>query len=562
MSVAQKEAKRFKKIQADHKELVRKVFRNMGCKRFGKLSDKEFTFGQTSDFDDVYTLENVIFCIEYTATKSSKVGDHLKPKKIVYDNIENDPAGFAALLCSMDPEFKSSFEQHYDHDQAIVKIVYCSRYQFESKYKSIVPNPIYLDYPLARYFASTALSIKVSALPEFLDFVSIDEASVGKDGVFEKVNSKNEFEGALLPHAGASLPAGFEVVSFYIDPASLLHRVYVFRKGGWRNSHSVYQRMVSKSKIDEMRKYLRSEKRVFLNNIIAVLPSDTDIVEVEGQAQGAATQQPRIVTVSLPRRTNSIGLIDGQHRTYSYYKSVSDDPDIAKLRSKQNLLVTGIRFPKNYPESDRQKFEANLFKEINTKQTKVKSDLIQSIDLVLDPFKGTSVATRVLDELANSGGPLDSYIAQYFFDTDKLKKASIISYALQQLVRLDSEESLITVWGDEVNKNKLKDRSGSALDVYVAFCVEQIDIMLSSIKSCVDEHRWTTDKDVPDRVITTTKINAFLILMRKLIASGIPINEKFLKDKLSELDGFEFNAFHSSRYAMMASEMYDKYFKI
>ena len=69
-----------------------------------------------------------------------------------------------------------------------------------------------------------------------------------------------------------------EIISFYIDAESLLKRAYVLRQEGWRKKENVgyYQRMLDAKKIVSMRRYLSSERRVFINNIITTI-SENDI---------------------------------------------------------------------------------------------------------------------------------------------------------------------------------------------------------------------------------------------------------------------------------------------
>ena len=106
-------------------------------------------------------------------------------------------------------------------------------------------------------------------------------------------------------------------------------------------------------------------------------------------------------------------MVDGQHRTYAYFEDASDDQEIAKLRLRQNLLVTGIIYPEGTSSADREKFEARLFLEINANQTTAKSNLKQAIGLILDPFAPESIAARVLDTLDRGTGPLSGQAERY-----------------------------------------------------------------------------------------------------------------------------------------------------
>jgi hypothetical protein len=154
----------------------------------------------------------------------------------------------------------------------------------------------------------------------------------------------------------------------------------------------------------------------------------------------------RPVIVQIPDRINTVGLIDGQHRTFAYFEANPDDDEILNLRRRQNLLVTGIIYPKGLSSQSREIFEASLFLEINSTQTNAKSNLKQSINVILKPFAEESIATRVLSSLDRSSGPLSGFIERYWFDEHKLKTTSIVSFALKPLVKLNGNDTLFRRW--------------------------------------------------------------------------------------------------------------------
>lgn len=554
------EERKQKKIQSSHKNLVRGVFRSTGFKRILGLADKEFIFdGQATDFDDVYINENILVCLEYTVT--STVSAHLKPKKIVYDKIDSDPVGFCQFLCDLNEDLKDELLSKYNADEVIVKIVYCSLNAVEASLKENVPNPKYLDYAELRYFANLTDCTKKTAQHELYDFLEISPTLIGAGGKIGVASELENYNGSLLPESNSNFDKGFKVVSFYVDPDALLKRSYVLRKDGWRDSHNLYQRMISKPKIEAIRKHLRVNKRVFVNNIIATLPDDTRIVNAKKETvDPAKITKTQPVTIQLPRRSNSVGLIDGQHRTYSYYEAVNDDADIAKLRVKQNLLVTGIIYPEGISDAEKEKFEARLFLEINSTQTNAKSNLKQAIGLVLEPFSAESIATRVIGELDRSSGPLNGWVERYWFDKNKLKTTSIVSYGLRPLVKTSGEDSLFHLWGDAQKQNMVEIEDTAVLIKYVEFCVQEINKLLIAVKLTSKPGSWTTDKNVEGRMLTTTNINAILICLRLLIEHGKTAEIDGYKASLSDLKSFKFKDYHSSQYNRMAEAIYEKYF--
>jgi hypothetical protein len=221
------------KIKADHRSIIRTILRGAGFRRIVGVADKEFTFeGQKSDFDDIFIYENVVLLMEYTTTQPSGVGDHLKPKKIIYDKIDGNPLGFLDFMNTKFVDSADQLKTNYHKSKIILKIVYCSRYEFEEHYKKNVPNPAFFDYPAVRYFSSVVDAIKKSALPELMHFLGIDWDRVGNNGQIAISSPGNKYPGSLLPEAHSNFDDGYKVVSFYADPESLLKTAYVLRKDG------------------------------------------------------------------------------------------------------------------------------------------------------------------------------------------------------------------------------------------------------------------------------------------------------------------------------------------
>ncbi|MES0055183.1 DGQHR domain-containing protein [Mesorhizobium sp. M0078] len=559
LSLAQREKL---KTERTHAPYIRSIFVQSGFKRIGSATETEVLYdGQSSDFDDVFVFENILILVEYTTSQSSDVGSHLKNKKIFYDKILSNGPKFVAVFKNLFPEINESSLKNYINGKCLVRIVYCSLYAFEERHKNNVEGPRYLDYPSVRYFREVTSAIKMTARYELFDFLAIDYTKVGSNGILSTSVVKNAYHGSMLPEAHSNFNPGYKIVSFYADPQSLLRRSYVLRKDGWKTSINLYQRMIDKRKIESIRKYLKRERRVFVNNMIVTLPDETKLLDdQEDTVDPSKIDSTSPVTIQIPERANSVGLIDGQHRVFSYYESAIDDPDIAVLRNQQNLLVTGIIYPKGIPVQEKEKFEAKLFLEINSTQTNAKSDLKQAIGIILDPFSVEAIATRVVAALGVSGGPLSGEIGTYFYESNKLKTTSIVSYAMKSLVKVGGAGSLYSIWSRQGKDDMLKDGDTTKLDEYVKFCVAQINMFLSAVKSNVSNETWTADKSVPLHLITTTYVNAFLISIRILIALGKNGDFLHYKEALSDLHSFPFADYRSSQYNRMAQRLVGQYF--
>jgi DGQHR domain-containing protein len=555
------------KLQAatkrDHIKLVRRIFAATDYTRLTKIADKEFKYlGSTSDFDDVFLFQNVLVLAEYTISQESNVAAHLKNKKILYDKILSDPSKFIVFLREKFPTLDhalkgSEFEPHHFR----VRIVYCSRYQLKASTKDDVPEVKYLDYNVVRYFESVSRTVRKSARFELFQFLGLEPKDVGHRVIDPGSYPTTTYAGSVLPEGHSHFGTGFKVVSFYMDPEALLERCYVLRRYGWRVESLPYQRMISKKKVETVRKYLLDKNRVFVNNIIVTLPSETKLLDEDNETikvnSITKTQPSRI---QLPKQFNSIGIIDGQHRIFSYHEGGSHDDQIKKLRMQQNLLVTGIIFPRSYGDHDRAKFEATLFLEINSNQTNAKSELKQEIGLMLRPFAAESIAKRVVTSLNDGHGALSGEFERYFYDKDKIKTTSVVSYGIRPLVNFASEESLFRLWKHPNKKDLLSEENEDALTNYVEFCVAEINYIFAGAKARIPQERWTADRKVPKRFLTTTNINGLIGCLRRLVKAKAlkPVPQYIMS--FEDLANFNFSKYKSSQYNRMAEDLYQTYF--
>ncbi|MBS0297944.1 MAG: DGQHR domain-containing protein [Proteobacteria bacterium] len=555
------EKRRLAKVKNDHIRTVRSVFRNAGFDRAPEVANQEIKWGaQAGEFDDAFVSENVILLVEYTTSQSSDVPSHLKNKKILFSKILAEPKDFLKYLREKFIDFDGRLGKAFHTDKYIIRIIYCSLNNYDQNIKQIVAEPVYLDFPELKYFEKLASILKLSCRAELLSFLMIEPLEVANKGVFLKKTESHVLEGSILPESSSGFPPGFKIVSFYVDAASLLSRAYVLRRDGWRGSFQAYQRMVSGPKIEAIRKKLKTDHQVFVNNLIATLPSDVHPEKADGTTVDIATLvETSPVKIRLPSRPNSIGMIDGQHRLYSYYETRDDDPEIAKLRRDQNLLVTGIIYPEDVNQSDQERFEAKLFLSINSNQTNAPTALRQAIEVVLEPYSPTAIGRQVIQRLASSG-PLSGHVENYFFDKGKLKTSSIVSFGLGPLLKLGGTDSLFSIFSHPEKADISSGKAQEALDDYLQFSASKINIFLNAVKANIAPNRWTTDRHEKDRMIVVTYINSFLITIRHIVQAGGEIEFDYLKSSLKGIDNFDFKAYHSSQYARLAEKLFQTHF--
>jgi len=558
-SAAEKEQDR---IRRTHFREVRSIFSICGFKRIPSASDKEFTFdGTTSDLDDVFIYENIIVLSECTVAQND-ISGHLKKKKVLYDKITKDPPAFLSFLCGAFPDFAAAKGVKYQPHHLKVIILYCSRYPVKGELKDEVPGVRYLDYNIVRYFKSISDRVKHSARYELFNYLGLSHKDIGASTISPAAIPKLSYKGSILPEGQSHFPKGYKVVSFYVDPAALLERCYVLRKDGWSDDAGLYQRMISHKKIESIRRYLLSKKRVFINNIIVTLPNSTQLTNDDGKTlDPAKIQQTEPGNILLPHEYNSIGLIDGQHRVFSYYEGGRDEAQISLLRVQQNLLVTGVIYPSNISKTDRSKFEATLFLEINATQTNAKSDLKQAIGVLLQPFSQDSIARRIVNSL-NEKGPLSDEFERYFYDKGKIKTTSIVSYGLKQLIKLSGEDTLFKVWQHPSKDQLVEKPTDSLAQEYINFCATEINVFMSAIRNSLPPDRWTADSKVKGRMLTTTILNGFIICLRLLVEHKKLYSFETYKNKFaaSDLSKFSFSTYKSSQYRKLGDALYDKYF--
>ncbi len=538
--------------------------------RLIKSDGVEFTFkNRTGEIDALFVHENIVIVAEYTVGQPDS--GHVGKKALLWGLIRNHAEDWIEHLRETYPEFASHFDKNpYEASDYRVKICYLSKNAVSDEIESILSDVTFIDETRFRYFDALAKTIHKSARFELFKFLDLEFKEVGRE-VLDTSNRAKKFVGHLLPENFSSFPKGFKVVSFYADPGTLLTMAYVLRRDSWRDADATYQRVLMKGRMTEMRRYLTTQKRVFVNNIIVTLPSDTalnDLTSSQKNLSEDAQKQVRPVTVGVPFRSNTMGIVDGQHRIFCYHEGTDNyEGGIKKLRSRQNLLVTGVIYPEHYSDSEKQRFEARLFLEINDKQKKAKSELKQSIELILNPYSNTSIAKQVIQRL-NVGGALRGMLQTNYFDPPSyIRTTSIVSYGLRPLVRLDEVATLFAAWG-EAGKSELlaAQKSGAVsaatdalLEKYVDFCVVSINDLLIAARKNMPS-KWRLAEKPKDRQLSPTLINGLLLCMRLLIERKRLYAAQTYETKLGAIDTFPFSRYRSSSWAALGEKLYAEYF--
>lgn len=575
------------KEQRTQEREIRKIFSDLGFHRIPRVSGKDIIYKErTTELDDIFVCENLILITEYTISK--KTGEHLKNKSIFYNKILGNEKDFIEFILNESKLF--SFREYYEAkikgkysiNQLRLKIVYCSKNPIANEHKSNAKGVAFFDFNIVQYFKSLAKTIKKTGKYELCDFFNISFEEFGENILKNDDSARSTYFAHILPEEKSSFKEGYKIISFYIDAESLMRRAFVLRQEGWRKRENIgyYQRMFNSSKMTKMRKYLVEKERVFINNIIATISEDKIRLldknenEIEITENGdfkfkeiSNTGKVEPARIEILDEANIVGLIDGQHRTFAYHEGTDiHESTIKNLRKRQNLLVSGIIFPKTESSLSRLQFEAELFMEINSNQTNVQSKLKQEIELMLNPYSSVSIGKAILMKL-NENGPFENLIEQYSFDKNKLRTATIVSYGLKPLVKLDetSNDNLFHLWDNE-NKLELKNgKNEKVLSEYISFSADVIKTFFRAVEQKIDKERWTfyNKKDSPKAVLNVTFFNGLLNVLRFMIENSL-ISKTDHTEYLSNLDdinNFNFKNYKSSQYRKMGEDIFNQYFQ-
>lgn len=196
-----------------------------------------------------------------------------------------------------------------------------------------------------------------------------------------------------------------EYYLFYMTPIELLKRAFVLRnpKPGWKAE--TYQRMLDKSRLHAIAKFYEGEsadKPHLLPPIVVGL--DKDEIRIKAGK------------LWLPKKHNSIAIIDGQHRLYGFCKVENE-----KLLYSLQIPIIGVK-----ADHERQ---ARIFLDINTNQKRVSKDVIYPVKTYMfGSLEPEALAYRVMEKL-NEKGPLKGKVNICPLTPRQIKVISLIEYA-------------------------------------------------------------------------------------------------------------------------------------
>lgn len=195
-----------------------------------------------------------------------------------------------------------------------------------------------------------ALTEEDSTILEKINGVSFDEDSIEYYlKMFNQIGLAARYQllGTLfydqeIPEMDNKVPAirgkmgGHTYYSFSIEPEKLLKIAYVLhRNKANTNMMPTYQRIIQKSRLESIHKFIEEEKGYFPNSIIISLDSGKKKKLEFQESTNIDSTIADLGILYLPKKYRSAYIIDGQHRLYGYanskYKITNTIPVVAFL---------------------------------------------------------------------------------------------------------------------------------------------------------------------------------------------------------------------------------------
>lgn len=528
--------------------VLRQIFEGAGFKHVIADNIHFAVDGRNGEIDHIFVWENVVLLCEETAEASAT--KHCTNKLVFHGKIASDYQAFRDVYWPLNPALDDAIGPGYSlQDIEFRHIYYSEKSDVDSSIGSSDPL-IILTRSQATYFHSLVDTIQRSARYELLKYLGVALNQVGSARVSGSGVASNSFAAFALPAAHTSYPAGFTVVSFYADPMALIQRSYVLRRDGWEDPDLSYQRFVRAEKLDAMRDYLSANGKVFINNLVVTLPSTALLLDANSApvVPGALASKSQ-VTLQLPLELGTVGIVDGQHRVFSYYEGGGDgEKEITKIRQRQNLLVTGIIFPPHYTAEMRVKFEAEIFLGINNNQSPVNTQLKQDLETIINPETPLAISRSIVKRLSTEG-PLAGMMQMSQFDpSDRIASGSLGPYVVTILAKKTS--ALYKTW-DGAGKRDLTDPSDRA--AYVDYCVSE----LRSLLGAAAKHLKGKFRSVPNGgVLSTTVVGGLILLLDRMVKDGTSPSAIDYSQRLKGIEKFDFSRFTGSAWGKLANELY------
>lgn len=528
-------------------------------------NDQEMFIGlRKVEVDALFIFENIWLICEDTV-KTTNIRDHIRTKNEAFGQIKGNLAQFIEKLVELFPE-KESLLKKYDCSRIKSFGLYFSKEDIPLTEEdiSLFSELIFVQPQTLNYFRWITQCIKLSAKNEIFRFLNVKNADIGP--IHSSRESAQIVAPIIYPKSFTGLTNNVRIVSFMMSAEDLLNTCYVLRRDNWSDSIWLYQRLIDKDKIKDIREFVAQNGEAFYNNIIVGLPSQVRFCDEEGNYKtiNEIGDFEGNCTLVIPKEINSICVIDGQHRIYAHYESGIDSKQerkISELRKQLHLLVTGLVFPADMSEEERVRIQSRIFIEINSNAKPVPPNVLLHINRIQNPISDESIAQFVVEKL-NKRGVFENLLQISSLDSGKIKTASIVRFALRYLVTAtptEGRQSLFTYW--EGDKEAFFAMKSAAIDEYVQYCSSVIRNFFGAVKKNFNK-QWD---DETSKLLSVIAINGFIFaLLRQLSINGVQEFE-FYDKVFSEWscdfskEGFQYT---SSQYRKFSTQILREAFKI
>ena len=378
------------------KRKIRNIFVETGFE-YIPTGGHEFNIGlRKEEIDSLFIYENIWLLCEDTI-KSGTDNDHIRTKNEAFGQIKDNIALFRDNLTKLFPD-KSDLLNKFENHRIKIFGLYFSKNEIslEGNKKELFSNLIFVQPNTLNYFQWISKCIKFSARTEILRFLNIKNSDIGN---ISSSSSDSKISAPIIyPETFTGLTNGVRVVSFMMSAKDMLDICYVLRKDNWAESIWLYQRLIDKEKIKNIRNFLEVKGEAFYNNIIVALPDNISFSrESADEGKPLYKKIDEIVDLDdkfkliLPKEMNSVCVIDGQHRIFAHYESGTQskqEKKIAELRTSwantesvaekasldnqlSNALKTIMAVSESYPELKANQNFSELSEELRNTENKI-----------------------------------------------------------------------------------------------------------------------------------------------------------------------------------------------
>lgn len=543
------------------KRKIRSVFQGAGFTWIPTNDHEMFIGHRRVEVDALFIYKNIWLMCEDTISNDR---DHIRRKNEATSEIRNNIQSFVESLLKQFPDMEDTIKK-YGASRIKLYSLYISSEELtlSTDDRSLFSELVFVQPKMLNYFHWIVQCIKRSALNEIFRFLGVSSADVG--ALSSSAENSVITAPIIYPRSFTGLTNNIRIVSFMISAEDLLGTCYVLRKDNWMESIWLYQRLIDKTKIKNIRSFLEKEGASFYNNIIVGLPDTV-------RFKNGNNEYKRISEIIdfddgyqlvLPKEYNSICVIDGQHRIYAHYESGDNSKQekrISELRRELHLLVTGLVFPENMSDEERAQIQSKIFLDINSNAKPVPQNVLLQIKRIQNPVSDESIAQFVIERL-NKHGVFQNKLQVSSLDEGKIKTASIVRFALKYLVTIkpvDGKHSLFTYWNGD--KEALKQGSKESIEHYVDYCDGVLREYFSAIKTNLSS-QWNDDT----KLLSVISINGFIIaLTRQLPVYGVHDYDYYNRVFSGWCYDFSKDNFQytSSQYRKFSTEILKEAFKI